>query len=112
MEPNQPKSASDMTEKADVDGDDVPLTSTMAPARPTTLWKRKILVTLLFIVTILGLWINRYTPTDKAMIVPGPYTGSIDGWIWAIKEMFGTVRVEYDTEAVASALLDQSESGR
>lgn len=45
---------------------------------------------------------------DTSIAVSGSSSGLMGDYVWTLREKMGLVRVEYDTEGVASALLDQS----
>ena len=81
------------------------------PLTPTPTWNRKILLAFFFGLAVIAMFLGGEPVDNTSIAVSDTPFGLIGSHIWTLKEKMGLVRVEYDTEAVASALLDQSEYG-
>jgi hypothetical protein len=79
--------------------------------KPTSTWNRKILLCFFSGLAIIAMLLSNHTADNMSITVSDPPFGLIGSYAWTLKEKMGLARVEYDTEAVASALLDQSEYG-
>jgi len=79
------------------------------PLTPTPTWNRKILLAFFFGLAAIAMFLGGESVDNTSTAVSDTPFGFIGNCVWTLQGKMGLVRVEYDTEAVASALLDQSE---